>query len=128
MNPYAILAAIVLFCAYTGGVYYKGRHDESMVVIERERNSLIAYAEEVKKGVEQNDKDKLTIANLRNDVIKLRNTVKFPICTKDSNEAGRVLSDRVDELFGELQERVGRLAEEADHLNADAIRTNALIK
>lgn len=128
MKPYIVLAVLVLFCIYTGGVYYKGRYDESMVAVTRERDGLIAYANEVKKGVEQNDKDKITIANLRNDVSKLRNSVRFPICSKDSDEAGRVLSDRVDALFGELQERVGRLAEEADQLNADAIRANTLNK
>lgn len=127
MNPYAYLAAIVLAVSLLTGVYLKGRHDEAADAIERERDGLLAYAEKIKKGVEQHDKDQTVLAGLRTELDRLRNTVRFPVCTKDTDEAGRLLSERVDEEFGKLQEVVGRLIEESDKLNADAIRTNSLI-
>jgi outer membrane murein-binding lipoprotein Lpp len=127
MNPYAIIAALVLSICLAGGGYLKGRHDEASDAIETQRNGLLAYAERIKQGVEQNDKDRAVIDKLHNDVERLRNTVHIPTCTQDTNEAGRVLSVEVDRLFGQFQERISGLIEEADKLNIDAIRANSLM-
>ena len=127
MNPYAIIAALVLFICLAGGGYLKGRHDEAADAIETQRNGLLAYAERIKQGVEQNDKDRIAIDNLHNDVERLRNTVHIPTCTQDTNEAGRVLSVEVDRLFGQFQERISGLVKECDDINASAIRANSLM-
>ena len=127
MNLYAIIASLVLAISIGVGIYLKGRHDEAADSIESQRNGLLAYAERIKQGVEQNDKDRAVIDKLHNDVERLRNTVHIPTCTQDTNEAGRLLSVEVDRLFGEFQERIGGLVQECDQLNADAIRANSLI-
>ena len=127
MNLYAIIASLVLAISIGVGIYLKGRHDEAADSIESQRNGLLAYAERIKQGVEQNDKDRAVIDKLHNDVERLRNTVHIPTCTQDTNEAGRLLSVEVDRLFGEFQERIGGLVQECDQLNADAIRANSLM-
>ena len=127
MNLYAIIASLVLAISIGVGIYLKGRHDEAADSIESQRNGLLAYAERIKQGVEQNDKDRAVIDKLHNDVERLRNTIHIPTCTQGTNEAGRLLSVEVDRLFGEFQERIGGLVQECDQLNADAIRANSLM-
>ena len=127
MNPYAIIAALVLAIGIGSGGYLKGRHDEAADAIEKQRDGLLAYAERIKQGVEQNDKDRAVIDKLHNDVERLRNTIHIPTCTQGTNEAGRIFSASVDRLFGQFQERIGGLIQECDDLNADAIRANSLM-
>ena len=128
MNPYAIIVALVLSICLAGGGYIKGRHDEAADAIEAQRNGLLAYAERIKQGVEQNDKDRAVIDKLHNDVERLRNTIHIPTCsTQGTNEAGRIFSASIDRLFGQFQERISGLVQECDQLNAYAIRANSLM-
>jgi hypothetical protein len=89
-------------------------------------SAMKAHAEMIRKADEQHDKDNIAIVSLHTDVERLRNTVHLPTCSKDSDEAGRVLSASVDRLFGEFQERIGGLIQECDTLNSDAIRSNSI--
>ena len=127
MKLYAIIAALVLAISISAGIYLKGRNDEAADAVQRERDGLLAYAERIKQGVEQNDKDRAVIDKLHNDVERLRNTVHIPTCTQDTNEAGRIFSASVDRLFGEFQARISGLVQECDQLNAYAIRANSLM-
>jgi len=126
MNQYAILAAILLFCAYTGGVYYKGRSDEAAVAVEHERDALIEYAQKISIAGEQHAKDEQTIADLTAAASRVR--VTFPMCPKtaDPNGGTGVLQSAVDQEFAAFQSEVGRIIERCDKLNIDAIESNAV--
>jgi len=127
MNPYAILAALALCAVLTASAYFKGASDNEADHVEAERNSLLAYASRISEGVEQHDKDRQTIADLKRTADKLR--VHIPTCpAKDSDGAAGLLSNRVDEEFGKLQARAGELFERCDRLNIDAIRLNTMLE
>ena len=94
---------------------------------ERERIALIEYANRITTAGVQHDKDQATINRLS---AAGRVRVQFPVCKSagteaSSNEAGGVLSNRMDELFGRFQSRVGILIEECAKLNIDAIEHNS---
>jgi len=127
MNPYSILVGVLLFVASLTGAYFKGRHDESMQQVERQRDGLIAYAERIKKGEEQHDEDQAVINNLAADNKRLR--VHIPRCPTIGDQGGEsgLFSARVDEEFGKLQSRAGELFQRCDQLNIDAIRMNSVL-
>jgi hypothetical protein len=127
MNPYAIITSLVLCISMGAGGYWKGRIDNEAEHVESERDALLAYAERIKQGVEQHDKDQIVISGLRTQLSGVRVHIPTTVCPKDSDEAGRLLSVEVDRLFGEFQERISGLVEEADKLNIDAIRANSLM-
>ena len=126
MNPYVIIAAILMFCASHGAAYYKGRADESAVAVEHERDALIEYAKKISTAGEQHAKDEQIIADSAAAARRLR--IKFAMCAKssDSNGASGTLQPTVDDAFARLQEGTGRLIERCDRLNIDAIESNAV--
>lgn len=80
MNPYAILAAIILFVASLSGAYYKGKQDAKMdaLVVQQAANkaamdALVSLREELRPKV----------TNFYNE------TVKYPDChaTKEGHDA-----------------------------------------
>jgi len=109
---------------------------QRLVIEQQEQNllALLAYAERIVKGDAQHDKDQIIINRLSAKRERVR--VVFPSCPvpgtaeggADSDEAGRVLPNPVDALFGRFQERAGGLVEEADQLNIDAIRQNGVLE
>jgi len=109
---------------------------QKQVIEQQEENrlALLAYAERIVKGDAQHDKDQIIINRLSAKRERVR--VIFPTCPvpgtaeggADSDEAGRVLPNPVDALFGRFQERAGGLVEEADKLNIDAIRQNEVLE
>jgi len=127
MSPYIILAVVLTVTAAAGGGYAKGRHDESMVQVEQQRDGLLAYAERIKQGEVQHDADQDRINRLTADLGRVR--VHIPACPTSTDQSGvaGVFSDRVDEEFGRLQARAGELFQRCDQLNIDAIRLNSAI-
>lgn len=119
---------------YYSGVIAKEHEATQQVVIqqqEQNRLDLIAYAKRITKAGADHDKNTRTIRNLNHELDELR--IHFPTCPvsditeagADSGEGGGVLPNPVDDLFKRLQKRTGRLIEEADTLNVDAIRANS---
>jgi len=108
---------------------------QKQVIEQQEENrlALLAYAERIVKGDAQHDKNTRTIRTLNRELDGLH--VSFPACPvpgtteggTDTDEAGRILSDGMADLFADFQKRTGRLVEEADSLNIDAIRQNAVV-
>lgn len=92
---------------------------------------LVAYAERITKAGADHDKNTRTIRNLARELDGLR--VSFPTCPvsdtteagADSGGGGRILSDKLDAAFADLQKETGRLIERCDTLNVDAIRANS---
>ena len=123
MNIYAKLALVLIILASYAGTYYKGRIDENSAQIKVQRDGLLAYAERIKEGVEQHDKDQITINRLHDDLSRVSIHIPTNAC-QSTDEAGRILSERVDNLFAELQARTDRLVQEADQINIDTIRLN----
>lgn len=143
MNP----SWIILLIGLAGGAlpswwvtstYYQGVIAENeakrqkAVIEQQEQNrlALLAYAERITKAGVDHDKNTRTIRNLNHELDGLR--VNFPTCAvPDTTEAGSnsgaptgVLPNPVDAEFRKFQEETGRLVEEADTLNIDAIRAN----
>src|SRR3990167_518310 len=147
MNPHWIILLIGLAGGalpswWVTSTYYQGvlsaEHEQQqrLVIEQQEQNrlDLLAYAKRITDSGAQQDKDQVTINRLAADARRVR--VVFPTCPvpgtaeggADTDEAGRVLPNPVDALFGRLQERIGTLIEEADRMNIDAIRQNGLIR
>lgn len=143
MNPNWIILAIGLVSGavptwlvtsnYYQGVIAKEHVKQQKLVIEQQeqnRLDLIAYAERITKAGADHDKNTRTIRNLNHELDELR--ISFPTCAvsdttetgTNSGEGGGILPNPVDALFERLQKRAGRLVEEADTLNVDAIRAN----
>ena len=94
--------------------------------VEHERDSLLAYAERIKQGVEQDDKNKARIAVLTADLNRVR--IHIPSCpAKDSNGTSGMASARIDEYLAEAKRSIDSIGERCARLNADAIRANTLM-
>lgn len=115
------------------GVIAKEHEAQQNLVIEQQEENLkgfIAYANRLVNAEVNREKNDIVVRNLRNELGRVR--VEFPVCPmpgtteakEGGDEAARLLSARVDELFERLQKRAGGLVEEADELNLDAIRHN----
>ena len=85
-----------------------------------------AYAAEIVKKGEQNEKNQLTIARLATTARELR--LKFPTCTTtradDSNGASGVAATRVDEYLDEAKRAIQDIGERCATLNISAIKAN----
>jgi hypothetical protein len=123
MNIYAKIVLVLIVIASYAGTYYKGRVDEESAQIKIQRDGLLAYAEQIKEGVIQHDKDQIVINRLHDDLSRVSIHIPTNSC-QSTDEASRVFSIGVDNLFADLQERTSRLVQEADQLNADTIRLN----
>lgn len=124
MNPYAILAAIVIAISIGAGGYIKGRADEKAVSIERERDSLLAYAERIKTSQEELNANANTIDNLRTELSR-RVRITIPVCkSEDQGGTSGLLSVRVSQAFAEFRTEVEGLLYRCDQLNNEAIRAN----
>ncbi|OGT01865.1 MAG: hypothetical protein A2143_02275 [Gallionellales bacterium RBG_16_57_15] len=117
---------------YKGVISAEHESQQRLVIEQQEKNrlALLAYAKRITDAGAQHDKDQIAVNRLAADVRRLR--INFPTCPvpgtaeggADSGEAGGILPNPVDDLFGRLQERAGSLVEEADRINIDAIRQN----
>jgi hypothetical protein len=143
MNSGILLIGLAIGAApswWVTSTYYQSvisaEHEQQqrLVIEQQEQNrlALLDYAKRITDAGAQHDKDQITISGLSAKRKRVR--IVFPTCPvpgtaeggADSGEAGRVLPNPVDALFGRLQERAGGLIEEADQLNIDAIRQNKL--
>lgn len=124
----ALLYSLYWYVDHTG--YVRGRNEVIQADIEHERNSLLAYAERIKKSEEQNAKYKGLIDRLAADAGRVR--VHLPVCpqpagtTQGENGGAGVLSNRVDEAFADFQRQVGELVKRCDELNLDSIKSNTV--
>ena len=118
-----VLAILCLFIGFGLGIYQWGasnaREDQAM----KDRDTAIAYAEEIKNKEEQHDKDQTTINTLRT---KLDGMQHIPVTTCEAYRSGTsgVFLKQLDEAFGHLQEGVKLLVGKCDQLNIDAISIN----
>lgn len=126
MNPWPIVASLIFALLTFIGGYAKGSMDNEAVHIARERDGLLAYAEQIKKGVEQHDKNQAVINDLRTELGRVRITI--PVCGEASYQsgAGGVLSKRVSQIFEDFRAEVEGLVYRCDELNNAAIRSNTL--
>ena len=121
---------------YQSVISAEHEQQQRLVIEQQEQNrlALLAYAKRITDSGAQHDKDQITINRLSAKRERVR--VVFPTCPvsrtaeggADTDEAGGLLPNPMDALFGRLQERTGELVEEADRINIDAIRQNQLIK
>ena len=121
---------------YQGVISAEHEQQQRLVIEQQEQNrlALLAYAKRITDSGAQHDKNTRTIRTLNRELDGLR--VNFPTCPvpgtteggADTNEAGRVLPNPVDALFGRIQARTSRLVEEADELNNAAIRQNGRLR
>ncbi len=124
MNPYAILAAIVLGISIGAVGYIKGRADDKAVSIERERDGLLAYAERIKTSQEELNANANTIDNLRTELAR-RVRITIPVCpTSDQGGTSGILSEHVSNSFNEFRKEIETLLYRCDELNNEAIRAN----
>ncbi len=142
MNPYAILAIVVVWVASVGGagVYEyrngvtvtKAAYEKQQIQVDAKSAALIATKDAlILEGDTQHGKDQITIDRLAGQLSD-RMQVHIPTAkcsansqgSTDTNGAGRILSDGVDAIFARLQAGVGRLVERCDQLNIDAIASN----
>lgn len=141
-----IAAAVAAILLVLGGVWYvyhlgykagsnevqvqwdadKIKRDEAQVA------ALIAYADRIRQGVEEHAKQQVIINGLTADAGRVH--IHLPACPGNTAPAGQnpdgsagLLSDRVDQGFARLQERVGRLFARCDQLNIDAIQANGTL-
>lgn len=114
-----ILIGLILG-GYFGYGWNEARH------VERERDALVAYAERVKQGVEQHDKDQKTITNLAADLKRVRIHMPTVCTTKNPDGTGGMASARIDDYMAEAKRSIDAIGERCAKLNADAIRANTL--
>jgi len=96
---------------------------------EAEKNTLLAYANRIKEAEVQHDQDQAVIDRLHDDAGRVR--IHLPTCPQansDQNGEARALSGRVDQVFADFTTRVGRLIQECDELNINAIRLNSVLE
>ncbi len=144
MNPLALRAIgiLAILAAIAGGLWYlyhsgyqAGEKDVQVKWdtdrIQRDQaqlKALLAYADQLKQAEVQHDQDQATIDDLHAAAGRMR--VHLPACPgtaqtgPGADGAAGVLSSRVDESFGRLQDRVAELFRRCDQLNIDAIRAN----
>jgi hypothetical protein len=122
----AILAGYGLWWIYHSG-YSAGQAEVQVRWDNAEHTVLTYYFDQWNKAKEQHDKDQALIDDYRARLNRMR--AHFPLCgsaesNSDQDRAARALSERADQLFGRLQERIGGIVSRCDQLNADAIRMN----
>lgn len=95
---------------------------------EAQKTALLAYANRITQAQEQHDHDQAAIDDLSQRARGMR--LHLPACGDtaaagaDPDGGSRLLSKRVDEGFGRLQDRAGQLLARCDQLNIDARRLN----
>lgn len=127
------IAAVVLVLLAVGTWYVTRDHyqgitkDIQLDMAQAVQKELVAREVKLQEAEGKHETDQRTIDALR---IKLDRVQVRGICSSTLQEAGHsdtsagILSDRVDELFGRLQERAGELFKQCDQMNIDAIRVN----
>lgn len=128
----AVLLGIGLWYLYHSG-YNAGRNEvqvkwdaDKIKRDEAQKEALLAYANRINQAEVQHDKDQAVIDKLHDDASGVR--IHLPTCpdpSKDQNGKTGVLSGRVDQVFADFTARTGRLIQECDQLNVDAIRLNS---
>jgi hypothetical protein len=152
MNPLfsqlklAIGAVIILFTIYCTWYITSDHYQKQIVEIQlgmatatqtqllADQQALIEEAAKRKLAEEDHAKDQLYINNLHDDAKRVQiHSIcggAMPPANKtgaDPDRAARLLSDRVDAAFAELQSRVGQLVQRCDQLNIDARLSNASV-
>lgn len=119
----AILLAVYGSYSYVENKGYNRAKAEMEAV---DNLKLKDHIEKLKQAGEQHEKDQSTINRLSVESSRLR--VKFPVCNSSSEEntdgGTRILSDRMEQGFAELQGKVGEMMLRCDQLNIDAIESN----
>lgn len=121
------LALYGVYWSVDNGGYNRGISEMTSKYREAEIKRDKEQAERTKLAQEKHDADQKTIARLAADARRVR--VNFPISStcsgiEGTDGRGRVLQQRMAELFGELQSRAGELIERCDKINIDSIRQN----
>ncbi len=129
----AILAGVGLWYLHHDG-YEEGRAEvqvawdaDRLQRDEQQKAALVEYANRLNQAEVQHDQDQALINQLHDAAGRVR--IHLPACPGNAAGAGEngsagVLSDRMDQRFAELQERIGSLIARCDQLNIDAIRAN----
>lgn len=125
MNYKLIAGVLGIMCLFVGfglGMYEWGasvaREDQAM----KDREIIIQYANKIKEGVAQHDKDQIIVNSLSSKLSKLQNTHIYYSC--GTSTGGGVFSERVDEAYRKLREGGSLLFRQCDQLNIDARRNN----
>ena len=92
-----------------------------------------AHAAQITTAETQHAKDQLTLNTMRDQLDRVRIHIPIGGCAmSETSQAGsnpdgttRILSERVDAAFADLQAGVGRLTARCDQLNIDAIQVNS---
>ena len=141
-----LIAGLFLILAISASyfaTYRYGRHAEfvvqdnlrkTAVIKQQEENQRItlAYAKKLTEALENEQRYQTVIADAVNRAERVR--VHFDPrtmpgatgTTSDRDEASRLLSERLDALFGSLQARATDLFTECEEVNKQAIRNNSL--
>ena len=105
--------------------------------LQRQQKLMADRAEQSRRAEAQHALDQLIINRLGTELSRVRVYVPSVGCgtmpgtgqaATDSNGASRVLYQRVDAAFAELQSGVGQLIQRCDQMNVDAIAANTKVE
>lgn len=143
---YPALVCIVVACFIAGTAFVEGEArtqaawdkakiaDAELLAKQQMRNlqTIQTQIQTIQQAEDQHDKDQATINGLATDLRGLH--IHIPACPStlsdsertapDTNAASGVFSAGVDTAFERLQSATGKLIQQCDTLNVDAIRAN----
>jgi hypothetical protein len=143
--------AIVIAAIFGSGVYVTKDHYEAIIAKKQVETDTLMQKQQAenikiladnvaltKAAEEQHATNQLVVNDLTQRIadlsrVRIHIPNSRPVCTGGETSAGKdptsgVLSDRVDELFADLQARTGKLIQQCDQINIDAIELNAKVK
>jgi hypothetical protein len=132
-NYYKLIAGVLgIICLFVGfglGMYQWGASSAREEQAIKDRDIIIQYAEVIKKGIIQHDKDQVAVTRMSRKLSELQN-IHIPLTcgsTADRSGGSELFSKRVDEAFNNLRKGGNLLFSKCDQLNIDAIRSNHAI-
>jgi hypothetical protein len=121
---------LLVICAGSWFGYYKIEqkgYDRAQAELQQANLELaIAYANRLTKAEGERDANQVIIDRLASQRVQ----VHFPVCPstgQNPDGTAGILSQRVDQIFADFQERGRVLFERCEALNADAIKLNAVL-
>lgn len=132
-----LLIAVVLMAVSSAGTWYVTSDHYQKVAAQlkvkqdADSSKLIAQKDaQILQGADDHAINQEIINSLSDAVHANGLRVHIPTCSGNTqnganqDQASGILSDRVDELFADLQARVSQIVREADQINVDAIQSN----